>query len=199
MLKIFDNHIPEDLRKQLVYDQEYQDKQMQVYTFWDFKYFDYPRTKIQEALHFIWKDIINPSDYPDGGIEWWINKSKGSSKGIWHLDLVEAEKMKETHPALYSVAYYPYIDCVGGYLELVDNKERPSKQEFKEILRGLDPSVQVERIKPQTNRAVFYSSDRIHRVSRVYSGFRECLASSVWTKKPLTFNNKSSYNMDKGI
>jgi len=195
MLKIFDNHIPEELRVELVHDKEYLERPMEYYTFWEFKHFNNPTTKMEEALHHIWKDLVDPKDYPDGGIEYWINKSNGMSKGIWHLDLVEAEQAMKYHPAVMSVAYYPYIDCVGGFLEICDNENRPSKQEFKDYLRGLDPQTQVERIKPITNRAVFYNADRIHRVAKTYKGVREVLASSVWKKKPLTFNDKASYNI----
>ena len=194
MLKIIDNIIPEKLREDLVHDEEYLQRPMLKYTFWDMKDFNNPKSKIESALHYIWKDLINPDDFPEGGIEWWINKSNGPAKNLWHLDLIEAEQQKEYNSAHLTVAYYPYIDCVGGYLELLDNKKSNSKDLFNETVRKLDVHTEVERFKPITNRAIFYNSYRIHRVAAVYSGVRECLASSVWTKKPLTFNNKSSYN-----
>ena len=55
------------------------------------------------------------------------------------------------------------------------------------MLRKLDSNI-LERIQPITNRAVFFNSNRVHRMSRMYSGTREMLASTVWKKKPLTFN-----------
>ena len=56
--------------------------------------------------------------------------------------------------------------------------------------RKLDPN-RLERIQPITNRAVFFNSNRIHRMSKMYSGTREMLASTVWKKIPLTFNQKA--------
>ena len=194
MLKVFDKHIREKFREELVHDKEYQEFPNSQYNFWDMKDFKNPKTKIEIALHQIWKDLINPDQFVDGGIEYWINKSNGHTANRWHLDVIEAEQQNQYNSAYLTVAYYPYIDCKGGYLEIIDNQRSNSKKEFNNIIRLLDESTQVERIKPITGRAVFYDSYRIHRVARVYSGIRECLASSVWTKKPLTFNNKSSYN-----
>lgn len=194
-MKIFDNYIPENIRENLVHDEEYSYTPMGQYTFWEMTRFNNPISPIEKALHHIWKDRINPQDFPDGGIEWWINKSQGPASNPWHIDLIEAEQQEEYNSAYQTVAYYPWIDCVGGFLEILDNKKSNSKDEFRTILRSMDPHTQVERIKPKTNRAVFYDSYRVHRVARVYSGVRECLASSVWVKKPLTFNNKASYNI----
>lgn len=194
MIKIIDNLISEQLRKDLVHDEEYQQRPMGMYTFWDMKDFNNPKSKIEIALHHIWKDLINPEDFPEGGIEWWINKSNGPAKNRWHLDVVEAEQQTEYNSAHLTVAYYPYVDCIGGYLELLDNEKSKSKTTFDDIMRKIDIHTEVERFKPVTNRGIFYESFRIHRVAAVYSGIRECIASSVWKKKPLTFNNKSSYN-----
>ena len=194
-MEIFDNYIPEHVRENLVHDEEYSYTPMGQYTFWEMSRFNNPTSPIEKALHYIWKDRINPQDFPDGGIEWWINKSEGPASNPWHLDLVEAEQQTEYQSASLTVAYYPWIDCVGGFLEILDNERSNSKDEFRTILRSMDPHTQVERIKPKTNRAVFYDSYRVHRVARVYSGVRECLASSVWVKKPLTFNDKASYNI----
>lgn len=194
-MEIFDNYIPERIRNDLVHDKEYQERPLGMYTFWDMKDFNKPNSKIEWALHHIWKDRINKYDFRNGGIEWWINKSDGPASNPWHLDLVEAEQDEVYEPASLTVAYYPWIDCVGGFLEILDNQKSKSKQEFRMTLRSMDPHTQVERIKPKTNRAVFYDSYRIHRVARIYSGRRECLASSAWIKKPLTFNDKSSYNI----
>lgn len=194
-MEIFDNYIPERIRTELVHDKEYQETPMGKYSFWDMENFNRPDSKIEWALHHIWKDRINKYDFRNGGIEWWINKSDGPASNPWHLDLVEAEQQTEYQSASLTVAYYPWVDCVGGFLEILDNKRSNSKEEFRTIIRSMDPHTQVERIKPKTNRAVFYDSYRIHRVARVYSGTRECLASSAWIKKPLTFNDKSSYNI----
>ena len=127
MIKIIDNLIPEQLRKDLVHDEEYQQRPMGMYTFWDMKDFNNPKSKIEIALHHIWKDLINPEDFPEGGIEWWINKSNGPAKNRWHLDVVEAEQQTEYNSAHLTVAYYPYVDCIGGYLELLDNEKSKSK------------------------------------------------------------------------
>lgn len=194
MLKIFDNHIREKFRDELVHDKEYLEYPHKKYSFWDMSSFKNPKSKIEMALHQIWKDLIKPEDFPEGGIEYWINKSNGHADNRWHLDVIEAETQSEYNSAHLTVAYYPYVNCLGGFLEIIDNKKSKSKDHFNETLRLLDESTQVERIKPVTNRAVFYNSHRIHRVAKIFNGQRDCLASSVWTKKPLTFNNKSSYN-----
>ena len=193
-MRIFDNHIPEVLREELVHDSEYTSRPLAAYSFWDMKEFFSPQSVIQKALHHIWKDIIDPDDYIDGGIEWWINKSNGHAANRWHLDIIEHRNdirmQEEYNSADLTVAYYPYVNCLGGYLEILDNERSNDKEEFLETLRLLNPSTQVERIKPVTNRAVFYDSHRIHRVSEIFKGQRDCLASSIWKKKPLTFNKK---------
>ena len=70
------------------------------------------------------------------------------------------------------------------------NENSPSKGEMYNMLRAMD-SNKLERIQPITNRAVFFNSNRIHRMSKMYSGTREMLASTVWKKIPLTFNRKA--------
>ena len=94
-MEIFDNYIPETIRNDLVHDNEYQERPMGTYTFWDMKDFDNPNSKIERALHHIWKDRINKDDFINGGIEWWINKSDGPASNPWHLDLVEEEHQTE--------------------------------------------------------------------------------------------------------
>ena len=75
------------------------------------------------------------------------------------------------------------------------NQNSPSMSEMYEMLRKLDPN-RLERIQPITNRAVFFNSNRVHRMSKMYSGTREMLASTVWKKIPLTFNQKAWYNIN---
>ncbi len=75
------------------------------------------------------------------------------------------------------------------------NENSPSKGEMYNMLRAMD-SNKLERIQPITNRAVFFNSNRIHRMSKMYSGTREMLASTVWKKIPLTFNRKAWYNIN---
>ena len=74
MLKIIDNAIPDDVRRDLLYDKQYTAFPRQQYEWWDIKYFDFPRTAIHQALHSIWKDHIDFEEFKDGGIEWWISK-----------------------------------------------------------------------------------------------------------------------------
>ena len=103
-MEIFDNYIPETIRNDLVHDNEYQERPMGTYTFWDMKDFDNPNSKIERALHHIWKDRINKDDFINGGIEWWINKSDGPASNPWHLDLVEEEQQTEYQSASLTVA-----------------------------------------------------------------------------------------------
>ena len=182
MLKIYDDHIDDKVRESLVHSNEYQSFNQEDYRWWDFKT---PTDQIQETLNHIWKDLINFDDY--AGIEYWVTKLEGESSGIWHLDLVEQEQHKGYNPGDLTVVYYPWVDCTGGFLELMCNDNRPSRDEMYLMLRRLDPNI-LERIQPITNRAVFFNSNRVHRMSRMYSGTREMLASTVWKKKPLTFN-----------
>ena len=177
MLKIFDNHIPERIRERLIHDEEYAYTPMGEYFFWEVDNFNKPNSPIEDTLRHIWKDVINPYEYSGGVIKYWINKSEGLSKGIWHVDF-DGE---------LSAVYYTKIDCLGGYLELCDNENSLSQQEFKDYIKGLDPQTQVQRIQPITNRAVIYDSHKIHRVSKTYNGIRECLASTIYHKKPVDF------------
>ena len=129
-------------------------------------------------------------DSAEGGIEYWAIKMNGESSGIWHLDLIEQEQQQGYEPGDKTIVYYPWVQCDGGFLELMINENSPSKGEMYNMLRAMD-SNKLERIQPITNRAVFFNSNRIHRMSKMYSGTREMLASTVWKKIPLTFNRKA--------
>ena len=152
--------------------------------------FNHPSNTIEKTLHAIWKDIIDPYEYAKGGIEYWVTKSRGETAGKWHIDLVEKEQHKGYEPGDKTIVYYPWVQCDGGFLELMTNENSPSMSEMFEMLRKLDPN-RLERIQPITNRAVFFNSNRVHRMSKMYSGTREMLASTVWKKIPLTFNQKA--------
>ena len=203
MLKILDDHISEEIRNNLVHSEEYQSLKspnvltddngkiiQEGYYFWKMSDFNQPSNSIEKALHAMWKDMIDPSEYAEGGIEYWAIKMNGESSGIWHLDLIEEEQQEGYEPGDKTIVYYPWVQCHGGFLELMTNKDSPSKDQMYNMLRSMDPNV-LERIQPITNRAVFFNSNRIHRMSRMYSGTREMLASTVWKKIPLTFNQKA--------
>lgn len=203
MLKVLDNHIDDRIRSELVHSDEYEslktpnvstDKDGNViqegYYFWKMSEFNQPSNSIEKTLHAIWKDMIDPSEYAEGGIEYWAIKMNGESSGIWHLDLIEQEQQQGYEPGDKTIVYYPWVQCDGGFLELMINENSPSKGEMYNMLRAMD-SNKLERIQPITNRAVFFNSNRIHRMSKMYSGTREMLASTVWKKIPLTFNRKA--------
>ena len=195
MFKLYNDHIPEEVRQKLIHDKEYHDLPRRKYKFFYFKNFNNPSTSLESALHYIWKDVIDVSLYPDGGIEYWVNKEQvenGKSKHpntIWHPDVYEPntttrDKWKS---GIYGCVYYPYVDCIGGFFEICDNKTKLSYDEYFQYICGLNESTQVERLKAVTNRAIFFEPHRIHRATRIHHGIRESLACTVWEKKPVDF------------
>ena len=76
MLKIFDDHISEEIRNNLVHSQEYQSLKtpnvstddngnfiQEGYYFWKMSDFNQPSNSIEKALHAMWKDMIDLSEY----------------------------------------------------------------------------------------------------------------------------------------
>jgi hypothetical protein len=198
MIKILDNAIPEDVRNNLVHDPEYRSMQRQNYFWWPLKFFDFPRTPIQTALHYIWKDHINFDEFKDGGIEWWINKDNvvnGKNEypdHVWHPDVHEpnGKTFHKFQSGILGNTYYPHSNCIGGFFEIVENKQFNEWGPCQKFIRGIDHSIDVERIKSKTNRSIFFEPYRVHRVSKIYNGTRDSVASTLWKKKPLTFNEK---------
>ena len=197
MLKIIDNAIPDDVRRDLLYDKQYTAFPRQQYEWWDLKYFDFPRTAIHQALHCIWKDHIDFEEFKDGGIEWWISKDNvvnGESPyptHIWHSDIHEVKGKSITPESFKSGSmgnvYYPHSNCLGGFFEVLDNEPFETWPDVEKFIRCIDQSVDVERIKSRTNRSIFFNPYRVHRVSRIYNGTRESMASTLWKKKPVDF------------
>ena len=197
MLKILDDHISEEIRNNLVHSKEYQllktpkfdpdgngnkiQSKKEGYCFWKMSDFNRPSNAIEKALHAMWKDMIDPSEYAEGAIEYWAIKLDNSHQGMWHLDLLDEEQQEGYEPGDKTLVYYPWVQCQGGFLELMQATDIQSKDQIYDMLRSMDPNV-LERIQPITNRAVFFNSNRIHRMSRMYSGTREMIASTVWKK-----------------
>tara|TARA_B100000575_G_scaffold53279_1_gene39862 strand:+ start:168 stop:758 length:591 start_codon:yes stop_codon:yes gene_type:complete len=195
-MKIYDNHIPEPVRLELIKSSEYHSLPRSTFKFWDLKDFNSPTDPIQTALHHIWKDNVDPNTFPNGAIEYWIlldkvvNGKHKQGPGIWHPDVYEPDTKTQDkwESGIMGSVFYPYVDCVGGFFEICDNKTKLSHDEYFKYICGLDESTEVERVKAKTNRAIFFEPHRIHRGSRIHEGFRECLVSTVWENKPLTFN-----------
>ena len=87
MLKVLDDHIDDRIRSELVHSDEYEslktpnvstDKDGNIiqegYYFWKMSEFNQPSNSIEKTLHAIWKDMIDPSEYAQGGIEYWAIK-----------------------------------------------------------------------------------------------------------------------------
>lgn len=194
MLKIFDNHIPEELRNKLVHSEEYQNMRRQVFKFVTIESLPSSQSPIEQALHNIWKDVIDYEEYKDGVIEYWINKDKAvngkcNANHMWHSDVYEPNKATKDkwQDGEVGCVYYPYVDCLGGFFELADNPKKLSDKDYKMYVLTMDPTTQAERFKAKTNRAIFIDPFRIHRVSKIYHGIRESLASTLWKKKPVDF------------
>ena len=197
-MKLYNDFISEEVRYNLVHDDEYINYKRAQYNFWDFKEFNNPKTNIQKALYYIWKDVVDIKKYPNGGIEYWVNRDAVINGELnhppytWHQDVLEPKGYipnTKWESGVLSCAYYPYSDCVGGFLELCNNKPI-NQSEFTKYCLSINHATDIEKIRPLTNRAVFFEPHIIHRVSKIYNGVRDCLASTVWEKKPLTFNNK---------
>ena len=194
MFKLYDNYIPEDLRKKLVYDEEYQKMGRAVYKFVTIESLPSSQSPLEQTLHHIWKDIIDYDEYKDGVIEYWINKDRAvngkcNANHMWHSDVYEpnVKTMHEWQDGELGCVYYPYVDCIGGFFELADNTTKLSEKDYHMYVKTMDPSTQTERFKAITNRAIFFEPFRIHRVSKNFHGIRESLASTAWKKKPVDF------------
>ena len=138
--KIYDEHISDEIRTNLIHSQEYQSLQHEDYRFWKMSDFNHPSNTIEKTLHAIWKDMIDPYEYAKGGIEYWVPKSRGETAGKWHIDLVEKEQHKGYEPGDKTIVYYPWVQCDGGFLELMTNQNSPSMSEIYEMLRKLAPN-----------------------------------------------------------
>jgi hypothetical protein len=73
------------------------------------------------------------------------------------------------------------------FLNLRITLKKLSEKDYKMYVLTMDPTTQAERFKAKTNRAIFIDPFRIHKVSRIFHGIRESLASTVWKKKPVDF------------
>ena len=190
-LKVFDDHIENVDRVSLLHSEDYQSIQQGDYRFWKMSEFDTPNNTIEQALHEIWKDIINPIDYKEGGIEYWVTKSKGDASAVWHVDtpgpgygIDNMSHFSMEIPPAHTIVYYPWVENLqGGFLEIICNEQYPTTDQMFETLKKLDPNT-IERFQPITNRAILFDSHRIHRIAKMYSGSREMIASTIWTKIP---------------
>ena len=194
MFKLYDDYISEELRNKLVHDERYQTMRRSEYKFTTIKSLPLSQSPIEQTLHHIWKDVIDYDEYKDGVIEYWINRDRTvngecNGKHVWHSDVYEpnSKTRREWQDGELSCVYYPYVDCVGGFFELLDNPKKLSMHEYRLYVMEMDPSTQIERFKAKTNRAIFFKPFKIHKVSKIYHGIRESLASTAWKKKPVDF------------
>ena len=171
---------------------------MPEYNYWQGWWKEEPRNPVESVIQKLWQPLINVDDYKDGGFEYWSRKSYPNVGHLeWHQDT--GEYMYHTGDNYWiadkSLIYYPYVseDCLGGFLEIAPYKQRCSLDDSQREARIIDNN-DIERIRPVTNRYVLIDSAQMHRISKVYCGYRINLATSIWKKTPNFFKVHENYN-----
>ena len=173
-------------------------KTLPEYNYWQGWWKEKARKPVEYVIQLLWQPLINVEDYQEGGFEYWSRKTQhGHGYLEWHQDT--GEYMYHTGDNYWiadkSLIYYPYVsdDCLGGFLEIAPFSERGNLQFSQSQARVIDNN-DIERIRPVTNRYVLIDSAQMHRISRVYHGYRINLATSIWKETPNFFKEHENYN-----
>ena len=113
----------------------------------------------------------------------------------WHQDTGEYNYFNKNYWCSHkSLLYYPKVsdDCIGGFLELAPYKLRGTLEQSQPAGRQVDMN-EVERIKPVTDRMVFFDSAHLHRITPVYNGVRYNLATALWIETPDFFKKHENW------
>jgi hypothetical protein len=194
---VIDNVISEEDRNDLVYSKSF--KTVPDYNWWDGWWNCPPRNAVEYALYLLWQPYLGNGE-SIAGIEYWSRKSTGRSDGLgWHQDTDESVyETDQYNIADGSLVYYPIAEDVeGGMFCVLPYEERGSLQNVLNYIQMYEDSTGKEKIRCVQNRAIIYNSARIHKISTVFSGVRENLASSFWFNKPEIFKQHENYNTNK--
>ena len=176
-------------------------KTLPHYNYWRGWWNEKPRNIIEIVIKQLWENYIDVDKCKEGGFEYWGRTLDKGGHLEWHQDTGEYNYFNENYWCSdKSLLYYPKVsdDCIGGFLELAPYKLRGTLKQSQTAGRQVNTN-EVERIKPVTDRMVFFDSARLHRVTPVYSGVRYNLATAFWSKTPQFFNEHENwYNLGVG-
>jgi|TARA_B100001094_G_C18172674_1_gene796057 hypothetical protein len=162
-----------------------------TYNFWSGWWNEPPRNDVEYVLELLWKPYIDIDKYKDGGLEYWSRPLYNTVNALeWHQDdISDHERENNYELADLSLIYYPKVshDSLGGFLEIAPYNERGTYESSIRATKNID-QVQVERIRPLTDRCVIFDSAQLHRVSPQYRGKRYNLASTLWKTKHKRFD-----------
>ena len=170
-------------------------KTLPHYNFWGGWWKQEPRNIIEIVIQKLWQEYIDVDECIDGGFEYWGRTIAENGHLEWHQDTGEYNYFNENYWCSdESLLYYPKVsnDCVGGFLELAPYKTRGTLENSHTAARTIDTN-EVERIKPITDRMVFFDSAHLHRVTPVYKGVRYNLATALWKKTPDFFKKHENW------
>ena len=164
-------------------------KTMPDYNYWRGWWNEEPRNTVEEVIKLLWQDYINPTDYTNGGFEYWSRVIGTNGFLEWHQDTGEYYYFDDNYSISdQSLLYYPKVtnDCKGGFLEIAPYKNRNVLEDSQKAARCIDNN-EIERIKAVENRMVLIDSAQLHRVSTIYQGTRYNLATALWKETPSFF------------
>ena len=171
-------------------------KTMPQYNYWRGWWNEEPRNKVEEVIQLLWQDYINPTEYPNGGFEYWSRVISSGGFLEYHQDTGEYYYFDDNYwISDKSLLYYPKVseDCQGGFLEIAPYKRRGSLEDSQKAARCIDNN-EIERIKAVENRMVLIDAAQLHRVSTIYQGTRYNLATSLWKITPDFFKEHENWN-----
>jgi len=170
---------------------------MPEYNYWRGWWNEPPRNTVEIVIMHLWQPLIDINDYKNGGFEYWSRRTEvGRGHLEWHQDTGEYHNIDNNYwISDKSLIYYPKVsdDCVGGFLELATYNTRGTLEESQTAARNIDYN-EVQRIKAVTDRFVLMDAAQMHRISRVYKGYRLNLATSIWKTTPKIFTEYENYN-----
>lgn len=171
-------------------------KTMPQYNYWCGWWNEEPRNKVEEVIQLLWQDYIDPTEYPNGGFEYWSRVINSGGFLEWHQDTGEYYYFSDNYwISEQSLLYYPKVsaDCKGGFLEIAPYKNRNGLEDSQKSARCIDNN-EIERIKAVENRMVLIDSAQLHRVSTIYQGTRYNLATALWKVTPDFFKEHENWN-----
>ena len=158
---------------------------MPDYNWWDGWWETPPSNALERMIQIIWKN--EHLENKIAGFEYWYNISSVKANLKWHRDCddkIRVTEKRQVSPIMGHI-FYILVDALdGGFLEITD------RSELRDIEFG-----DLERIKPVENRLIVFDPSCWHRVTRVTKGFRISFSSSVWGKKPRTFDEGNHVTM----
>lgn len=176
-MRINDNIVKDPELLRAVSDPEALTK-LGTYNWWDGWWRSDPRNVFEELIQLLWSDLELPETV--AGFEYWNNVNQATGGVGWHRDCDEklrAASGRVISPKVGHIYYMHAENLSGGFLEISVAQNM-----------SLIALENLERIRPQKNRVIFFDPSLLHRVSPVHAGLRHAFLANVWDSKPGTFD-----------